>query len=39
MVLHLDKQPQRQVGVRQVDLDSLARGVRVDRGGVWEEIE
>ena len=39
MVLHLDKQLQRQVAVRQVDLDSPARGVRVGRGGVWEEIE
>ena len=39
MVLHSDKQLQRQVAVRQVDLDSLARGVLVGRGGVWEEIE
>ena len=39
MALHLDKQLQRQVAVRQVDLDSPARGVLVGRGGVWEEIE
>ena len=39
MVLHSDKQLQRQVAVRQVDLDSLAHGVLVGRGGVWEEIE
>ena len=39
MAPHLDKQLQRQVVVRQVDLDFLARGVLVGRGGVWEEIE
>lgn len=39
MVPHLDKQLQRQVVVRQVDLDFLARGVLVGRGGVWEAIE
>lgn len=39
MVLHFDKQLQRQVAVRQVDLDSPARGVLVGKGGVWEEID
>lgn len=39
MVLHSDKQLQRQVAVRQVDLDFLARGALVGREGVWGEIE
>lgn len=39
MVPHSDKQLQRQVEVRRVDLDFLARGVLVGRGDVWGEIE
>ena len=39
MVPHIDKRFQRQVVVRQVDLDFLAHGVLVGKGGVWEAIE